>query len=71
MKKLIFCLFLYLGFNFFCAPIAYAEEHWECLGVYSCGDQRLKVYGGWLVKEYYVDGIGLVFVPDKDHQWKL
>jgi len=30
---------------------------------------RTKVIGGWLVNISLINGAGVTFVPDKDHQW--
>ena len=32
---------------------------------------RLKVFGGWLVKNMDDAGDCMVFVPDAQHEWKL
>ena len=48
--------------------------NWEDLN--DCSTQRLKVPGGWLVKDLaYGDdgsvGLALTFFPDPEHLWKV
>ena len=40
------------------------------------GTERLKIFGGWLVKNWQLIGregmvMNTVFVPDSNHEWKL
>lgn len=46
------------------------KNEWESV---TESTARLKIYGGWLVSRITVDNdaIGLCFVPDAQHEWKL
>ena len=33
--------------------------------------RRLKVFGGWIVKDYMDNMISTIFVPDANHDWRL
>jgi hypothetical protein len=48
------------------------ENEWEEICSYT---QRLRVYGGWIVRTYDVSGanevaLAMCFVPDKEYRWE-
>lgn len=43
--------------------------HWDELPSDALAVWRTKVPGGWLVFAKRVDGAGLTFFPDPEHQW--
>lgn len=49
------------------------KSEWEV--VYGKQDKarvyRMKVIGGWLVKDVYFDDSNMVFVPDEHHRWDI
>lgn len=47
---------------------------WEIIIFNSDGSHatsRLKVFGGWVVKNFGENECALVFVPDANHEWKI
>lgn len=45
-------------------------SYWEDIANYA---ERLKVFGGWLVRTRYFssDDYAMAFVPDANHEWQL
>lgn len=42
-----------------------ANLEWE-----EVGDvHRIRVPGGWLVKDGYYEAVGICFYPDPEHKW--
>lgn len=54
--------------------LEHIKSEWEILwgleGRAYCS-YRMKVIGGWLVKDVYCDNVTMVFVPDEHHRWAI
>lgn len=47
--------------------------NWELIASTPYFDtHRLKVFGGWLVRDYRMGGdFRVIFIEDKNHEWEL
>jgi hypothetical protein len=72
IKKIIILSLLIFSCNLFAdnsQPIPFEPE--DIGSKYLDTFTRAKVIGGWIVSVQVVNGAGITFVPDPNHEWKI